>query len=44
MANRSSDSSKLCVLFVDTATRPPLGAELGVTGNVIACGAGASAS
>ena len=27
MANRSPDSSKLRVLFVHTATRPPLGAD-----------------
>jgi hypothetical protein len=38
MANRSPYSSKLRVLFVDTATRPALGAELGVTGNVIFTG------
>jgi glycosyltransferase involved in cell wall biosynthesis len=35
MANRSSDSSKLRILFIHTATRPPLGADTWVQALVI---------
>jgi len=35
MANRSPDSSKLRVLFVHTATRPPLGADTWIQALII---------